>query len=175
MSPENKNPKDIPEIHFNPEGYIDTDGPEYYEQLVQRLTAEGFDPDQLLYSGTGLSAIKEPDGSIKQAEAVFAMNKTGWQNAIRGRETTPAGYAERWEDPCIVLLDRRNLAHAYSYETIQDEEDYNAPIEVTNIVPGDHLAGLPPNAAVEEVVIHKDHPHGSPADAIVGLVIIEQD
>jgi hypothetical protein len=140
VSPENKKPKKIPEIHFRPEGYTPTNSIEFLEQLTELLHERRIDPDQLVYSGMGSTHLYGPDGSIKRPNAIFAMNESGWVRAAHRHENTPADYAAGSHNPRIALYDRSQLAHAYSYDTQQDEDDYFAPIVLSDIVPGDTLA-----------------------------------
>jgi hypothetical protein len=179
VSPETKKSKKLTEIHFKPEGYVSTDGIEFLEQLVEKLRQEtNLNPDDLIYSGTGAEHLYNADGSVKRPNAIFAMNETGWVRAAKDHETTPAGYADSGDDPRIALYDRSQLAHAYSYRVDQDETDYYAPVHITDIVPGDALAGRPSSEVVNEVVIHKDYPQNpdaSPADALLGIVVFEHE
>lgn len=178
MSPENKKPSKVPEIHFKPEGYVSTDDIEFLEQLVEKLRENGLNPDDLIYSGMDASHLYEADGTVKRPSAIFAMNETGWVRAAKSHGSTPAGYAAGGNNPRIALYNRNQLAHAYSYKLHQDEKDYNAPITITDIVPGDALAGRPQSEVVEEVVIHKDYPQNqdaSPTDALLGVVVFEHE
>ena len=178
MSPETKKPNKPAEIHFKPEGYTPPDSIEFFEQLVGKLREAGFNPDEIIYSGADASYLFEKDGSVKRPNAIFAMNETGWVRAAKSHETTPAGYADSGDEPRIALYDRSQLAHAYSYHVDQDESDYYAPIPITDIVPGDALAGRPSSEVINEVVIHKDYPQNpdaSPTDALLGIVFLDRE
>lgn len=175
MSPENKQPKKIPEIHFRPEGYISGHDEEFLDQLLETLAQHGYSPAELVYSGfEGKNLVKGQ--AIERYPYVFAMNEAGWRSAIKYGEENPAVYAEGWDVPCIGLYDRHQLAHVYSSDLIDSgdiEELVEGRVELTNIKPGELLGRLPPDAPIEEAVVHRNYPEQSPTDALVGLVFIE--
>lgn len=166
----------IPEIHFMPEGYVDPDGPEFLEQLLQKLREVGFDITNLVFCGVDGALIYSQDGSIEKPNAIFAMNETGWRDAITKGVITPAGYVKKDADvPCIALYDARHLAEPESYKLRQNLENYWEPVQIYNIVPGDDLAPIIPSDSAQEVIIHEGFPDASPSDVLVGLVFIEEE
>ena len=69
----------IPEFHFRPEGVAPRDSQEFLDQLLEMLKAQGFDTENLLFSGVSADRTFLPDGSVPQVEAIHAMNETGWK------------------------------------------------------------------------------------------------
>jgi hypothetical protein len=167
-------------FHFRPEGYVHPDDIEFLEQFVEFLQEErlagrfGFTPDELIYSGIDASKILAA-GVKQKAEAVFAMNEVCWKrNAEKPHgKTTPGGYAKDATRPAILLYERNQLAHASEYKLRLDPEDPTQIVEIYDIVPGQLLINEQIDEDVEEVVIHKDYPHKSPTDALVGIVYLE--
>lgn len=176
-SPETKTPK-LRIIHFSPEGYISDTGEEFYEQFAQLLKDHGFDPLQLIYSGTDAGLVLDEHGHPKPSpEAIFGMNQTGWLDAAKHHDMTPASYADKegGERPCILLYDRSQLAGAKDYDVhMEDAEDYTSAVRVENVLPGAKLKDLPLEKIVNEAIIHKDFPDGRPSDAMLGLVYLEE-
>lgn len=159
----------IPQLHFKPEGYLSSGDAEFLDELKTFLEANGFDPGDLIYSGFDATEVAKGE-PVPRHPFIFAMNEAAWRNAVKYRETNPAGYAEGWETPCIGLYDRNQLAQAYAYgiklENIDDR------VELSRIELGANLEDLPPDP-IEEAVVHKDYPDRSPTDALVGLVYLE--
>ncbi len=149
---------------------------EFLEQLLRKLREAGFDTGNLVFCGMDGRYIYSQDGSIEKPDAIFAMNETGWRGVITKGGITPADYVKKDADvPCIALYDARQLAVPEHYELRQNLDDYWAPVQIGDIVPGENLAAITPSDSVEEVVIHRDFPNASPSDALVGLVLVEEE
>lgn len=160
----------IPKLHFKPEGYISSNSEEFLDAMLELLRAEGFDPDNLIYSGfDGTKAARGEE--IPKYEYIFAMNEAGWREAIKKDDSNPAEYADGWQTPCIGLYDRSQLAHVYSADI--DLEDINDRVELKHIRISNNLADLPLAKPIEEAVVHKNYPDSSPTDALVGLVYLD--
>ena len=183
MATQEKNPqperpkKTIKIFNFKPEGYVHVDDDEFLDQLFTFIRKKDIDPDEAVFSGTDASKVFDPSGSIKRPEAIFAMDKFAWEtNAAKSYgETTPAGYTRSATVPCILILDTKPLAEAYSYKLEQDPEDPSSIVKLSDIIPGSPIVDLPKDKHVEEVVIHKDYPanpDASPMDALVGIVYL---
>lgn len=159
----------ITELHFKPEGYASSGNEDFLDELIGLLETNGFDRENLVYSGfdgTDLAKGK----TLPRHPYIFAMNETGWRNAIKYHETNPAQYAEGWETPCIGLYEKNQLAQAYAYGI--KLENLNDRIELSRIEVGTKFEGMP-IGPIEEAVVHKDYPEASPTDALVGLVYLE--
>ena len=164
-------------LHFSPEGYVSDTSQEYYEQFANTLRSHGFDPLQLLYSGTDAALVLDEQGSPKPSSlGIFAMNEAGWLEAIRQHDMTPASYADKegLEQPCVLLYPRSQLAEVYSHTVDLDEQDYSAPVSPSDIVPGENLQDVPLDKIVCELVIHKDFPNALPSDTMLGLVYLDE-
>lgn len=149
---------------------------EFLEQLLLKLREAEFDTGNLVFCGMDGRYIYLQDGSIDRPDAIFAMNETGWRDAITKGETTPADFVKIDADvPCIALYDARQLAVPEHYELRQNPDDYQAPVQIGDIVPGENLAAITPSDSVTEVVIHKDFPNASPSDMLVSLVLVEEE
>ena len=164
----------LPKLYFKPEGYINVNDSEFLEQFSDYLKTQGLDPNHLLYSGTGAKTIFNNHGSLKMPDAIFAMNLPAWQNAIRRKIETPAGYAEDEEEPIIVLLNREECADVYSHDMGQASSDHSEPVNGSVSEIGNRLVNQPLDIPVEEMVAHKDfHDGKSPADACVGIAYLD--
>jgi len=165
-------------MHFIPEGYVSDTGEEFYQQFADTLRNHGFEPLQLVFSGTDAVLALDEQGRPKPSpEAVFGMNEVGWLDAAKHHDMTPASYAdkENGEHPCILLYERSQLAEAKTYDVhMVDKEDPTSGVRATNVVPGTKLEDLPIEKIVNEVVIHKDFPDALPSEAMVGLVYLEE-
>ena len=62
----------------------------------------------------------------------------------------------------------------YSANFLNDLDDLDSRIELGNVSICQHLADLGPEVPVEEALVHKNYPDGSPTDALVGLVYIDR-
>lgn len=161
----------LPQLHFNPEGYVSPSDVEFMDQFFSMLRSNGYDPEGLVFSG--LDGTKFARGEpVPRYQAIFAMNEAGWKKAIKTHYQNPAQYAEGWETPCIGLYDKQQLAQVYSAD--HHIEDVNERFELSGIKLGEALADLPAGEPVEEAVAHRDYPNGSPTDALVGLVFIDE-
>lgn len=161
----------IPELHFKPEGYASTGDAEFLDELLGMLRAKGFDPNSLVFSGFDGTSVARGE-TIPRHLSIFGMNENGWRKAIKELESNPAEYAEGWDTPCIGLYDKSQLAEVYSADFLTDYEDTESRIELGNISIGEYLSELGPEAPIEEALVHKDYPEGSPVDALVGLVYL---
>lgn len=164
-------------MRFTPEGYVSDTGEEFYEQFAEVVRSRGFDPLQLVFSGTDAALALDEHGRPKPSpQAVFGMNQAGWLYAAKHHDMTPASYADKdeGEQPCILLYDRSQLAEAKTYDVyMEDSEDPASRVRATNVVPGAKLEDLPLEKIVNEVVIHKDFPDALPSEALLGLVYLE--
>lgn len=164
-------------MRFTPEGYVSDTGEEFYEQFAEVVRSRGFDPLQLVFSGTDAALALDEHGRPKPSpQAVFGMNQAGWLDAAKHHDMTPASYADKdeGEQPCILLYDRSQLAEAKTYDVyMEDSEDPASRVRATNVVPGAKLEDLPLEKIVNEVVIHKDFPDVLPSEALLGLVYLE--
>lgn len=167
----------VPELHFRPEGYVNTSGQEFLAEFMDFIESQGFNPSDLVFSGFGGSAIIK-DGSIPRPPFIFIMNHAAWKDAAssHGVEPTPADYADGQDAPCIGLYDKNQLVHTESYDIGIDPENYAETTKVENIDPkkGELLSEIPADQEIKEVAVHKDYPASSPSDALVGLVFVER-
>ena len=163
----------VRKMHFKPEGYVSSGDIECLKIFLEKIGAWGFEPDDLVFSGfDGASILRgEP---IPQHPSIYAMNEAGWRMAIKGLEANPAEYAEGWETPCIGLYDKSQLAEVYSADFLNDFDDMDSRVELGNVSISQYLADLGPEVPVEEALVHKNYPEGSPIDALVGLVYIDK-
>lgn len=167
----------VPELHFQPEGYVDPDDVEFLEQFLAWLEAQNIPTENLVFTGLDGDKLYDRDGSMRRPQALFGMNQTGWRHAIETRQTTPAGYVKKDADvPLIALFDANQLMEPKTYSIHQDE-DYLSPAEIVDINPGkpEDQKLVTPDDLVDEVVIHRDFPSASPTDALVGIVHIGDD
>lgn len=162
--------KTVPEIHFKPEGYLSGGEAEFLDQLLEILKKEGFSPDELVFSGfDGREVAKGLP--MPRHLSIFVMNEAGWRNALKYKETNPAQYAESWGTPCIGLYAKDQLTLVYS--ATMDIENKDDRVELGDVKLGSPLAEMAPNDPIEEAIVHKDYPDGSPTDALLGLVFID--
>ena len=117
MSPE-INGKKIPELTFKYGFELDEDSGEFLTTFANFLRTKGFNPDELLFSGFNGQDILD-GGGMPRYEGIFAMNMSGWQQAIEEGVENPAGYANGWPVPCIGLYDRHSLAEAHFHERFE--------------------------------------------------------
>lgn len=121
----------IPQLHFKSEGYTSSEDEEYLDQLLETIQAKGFKPDELVFSGFDGKPIVDGQ-SLPRHQAIYAMNTTGWRQAIKRHENNPAGYADRFIQgggvPCIGLYDKSQLVQVYSH---------GPPEHPENLVPSD--------------------------------------
>jgi len=165
--------KNILKVQFSPEIYISSSDVEFLDEFLKELRQCNLDPDDLVFSGfDGKQAAAGEN--IPVYPYIFAMNETGWRNALKYRDYNPAQYAEEWEIPCIGLYDKSQLAEGRSYGLTQDAFDLDGRVELANVHKGADLDSLGPDAPVEEVVVHRNFPNLSPTDALVGLVFVER-
>lgn len=159
----------IPNLRFQPEGYLSSGSEEYFDELMVMLKEAGFDTARLVYSGFDGTDIAR-GAPLPRHPYIFAMDETGWRKAVKYHESNPAQYAEGWETPCLGLYDRDQLAQAYAYGI--KLENVNDRIELSDIEIGAKLQ-QEPLGPVDEAVVHKDYPDASPSDALVGLVYLD--
>ena len=164
----------IPELHFKPEGFISSGSDEFLDQFLETLRARGLDSETLVFSGFDGSRVSQGE-PIPNHPFIYAMDEPGWRASIKGLIENPATYAEGWEVPCIGVYDKSQLALVYSSDMTQDLDDLNGRIQLSNIQVGYKLDELPAGVKVEEAVVHKDYPNGSPSDALLGLVFLDEE
>lgn len=173
MPSETLKPKRLKEIDFRPEGYLSSGDSDYLDELIARLSQEGLSSGDLVYSG--FDATDYLSGQpMPRHDYIFAMDEKGWREAVKFRAENPAQYAEGWKTPCIGIYDKSQLAQAYSYN-FENAAETEGRIELSDITLGENLSDLPPGTPVEEAVVHKDYPNGSPTDALVGLVFLPRE
>lgn len=170
MKHEAPKPK-IRELHFKPEGYTSSSDIEFLEEFLGFIKDKGFNPDKVVFSGfDGTPLVKgEP---LPQHPSIYMMNEAAWRNSIKMGISNPAEYADGWEVPCVGLYEREQLAHVYSSKMHLDDPIEDR-IELSDVVLGDLLADQPPEIPIEEAVVHKNYPEGSPTDALIGIVFLE--
>ena len=173
MRHETTEQKKITKLHFRPEGYPSSGDVEFLTSFLEKIRASGFEPDNLIFSGFDGTPVTRGK-TIPRHLSIFGMNEAGWRNAIKGLDDTPADYAEGWDTPCIGLYDKFQLAEVYHSEILNDYKDTESRIELGNVVIGEYLSDLGPDVPIEEALVHKDFPEGSPTDALVGLVYIDK-
>lgn len=162
-----------PELRFKPEGYISTGNPEFLDELLSMLRGRGFDPDNLVFSGFDGTNLARGE-VMPRHPTIFGMNEAGWRKAIKKLDSNPAEYAEGWDMPCIGLYDRSQLAEVYSADVLNDYEDTEGRIELGNISISEYLSDLRSDVPIQEALVHKDFPEGSPTDALIGLVYLDR-
>ena len=109
---------------------------------------------------------------------IFAKNEAAWLQAIEHNTLNPAQYAENYDVPCIGLYDKNQLTEAYDYKTDTVEEDADGTVDrtvISGVQIGRWLRDMTPDELISEAVVHVDYPDGSPTDALVALVFIEND
>jgi hypothetical protein len=172
--------QNIPHLKFIPEAYYSSSDPEFLDAFLELLRKNNFDPDQLVFSGfEGKDFVR--GGEIPKYPYIFAMNEAGWREVRRPGEQNPADYAQGWDIPCIGLYDKTQLAEIYSsnielgdQDDLDDQDDMlESRVKLSDITLGHALADMPTDKPVVEAVAHKDYPNGSPTDALVGLVFIQ--
>ena len=171
MSPETQTKK-VHTLHIKPEGYYSPGDPEFLDQLKQQLADGGFNVEELLFSGfdgTGIKSVQD----IPRHPYIFAMNEAGWRGALKIHEHNPAEYAEGFEVPCIGVYDKNQLCEIYA-SNIDQEITLEDRVELKDIVLGDALKSMPPSQAVSEAIAHLNYPEGSPTDALLAMVFIEE-
>ena len=179
MGREVTKPKRMPKMHFRPEGYASSGAEDFLEGLLAELREKGYEPDDLVFSGFDGTAVARGE-AVPRYPCIFVMNEAGWRQAVKYREQNPADYAEGWETPCLGLYYRHQLVHVYSAGLAEagfdiDDDTLHGRVELGDIELGDALDVLAPSTPVEEAVVHRDYPDGSPTDALVGVVFIDQD
>lgn len=163
----------IPEVEFKSEGYVSSADVEFLDKFLETLKAKGFEPDELVFSGfDGTSTTKGE--AIPRHSSIYGMNEAGWRKAIKELDANPAEYAEGWDTPCIGLYDKSQLAEVYSADLLTDYEDTESRIELGNVSIGEYLSDLGLDVPVQEALVHKDFPGGSPTDALIGLVYLDK-
>ena len=171
MSPE-KEKSQAQVLHIKPEGYYSPGDPEFLEQFLQFLRDAGFNVKNLFFSGhdgTGVNSAQD----VPRYQYIFGMNEAGWREAIRIRESNPAEYAEGFDTPCIGVYDAGQLCEVYN-SAISQEAESEDRVELEDITLGERLQDLPPDRPVNEAVVHNNFPDGSPTDASVAYVFIDQ-
>lgn len=161
----------VPELHFKPEGYKSSGDAEYLEGLLDKLKNEGFEPQTLVFSGFDGTQVAGGE-QLPRYPYIFGMNEAAWRQAIKYREANPAEYAQGWQTPCIALYDKQQLAQVYS--SVMHLSEIEDRIELSGIDVGEPLSELDPGVPVQEALVHKDYPDGSPSDALVGLVYLDE-
>ena len=178
MSPE-INGKKIPELDFKPEQVVTEDDPEFFEELCAFLESKGYKPEDLVYSGFDGEPIKRGK-EIPRYPYIFAMNVPGWKHALETGQESPAVYAFGVSKvPVLGLYEKSQLADARPrvIEPVGFDEEgfnYNQRIQLDDIEKRENLADLPDDKVIDETVVHKDFPDGSPTDALVGLVFLDR-
>lgn len=156
-------------LRFKRESYIDTSDIEFLDQLKNFLCAKGIDTEGLVYSGNDAAVFLDEND---RPQAIHAMNEAGWREAVRIGEPNPAMFTERESiTPAIGIYDGTQIRQVYSYKL--HEHGGTTEVEVESV--GEPLTELGADRPVTEVVAHVDYPQRSPADALLGVVLLEQE
>ena len=130
---EKQKPK-VPELHLKFDTWVEPSDPEFLDALVELIANNGFNPDELVFSGFDGTPLLEGK-PLKRNAGIYAMNLTGWRRTLnQPGKNNPAMYAG--EVPCIGLYDASQLAEVYLPKhhrkdpIDEDYQDLTTPIDL---------------------------------------------
>lgn len=152
-------------------GYPSTQDKEFLDKFTEKLKEAEFDTEELVFSGFDGTVLQYGE-EYPELEYVFAVDVRSWRDALGTPDphAIPAYYANDWKTPYIGLYDKKLLREVYSCDIVETHNPLNDRVELINIQPGELLSDI---QYCTEAVVYKDYPEGSIADALVGLVKIE--
>ena len=146
----------------------------FLDELIRALENSGLDTDSLVFSGFDDTTMRRgrPDPNRKY---MYAMNEAGWrEEAQRNDANTPLQYTSEEHFGYIGVYDANFLRIVYNFTPT-----YGENLELTSVeIDKDKLHLLMEIDNSEQIIddvvmVHKDYPKGSIADALVALVKIE--